>query len=81
MTQRSSTGLADLDRILGGGLTPGSVVVVAGPPGTGKTILAHQICFANATTEHKAVYYTTLSEPHTKLIENLTPFLFLTPRH
>jgi circadian clock protein KaiC len=77
--KRLSTGLADLDLILGGGLQPGSVVVVAGPPGSGKTILAQQICFATATVEHKAVYYTTLSEPHSKLVEHLSVFPFFTP--
>jgi circadian clock protein KaiC len=76
MTARLSTGLADLDQILGGGLKPGSVVMLAGPPGTGKTILAQQICFANATAQRKAVYYTTLSEPHAKLVEHLSPFSF-----
>lgn len=76
---RRSTGLADLDLILGGGLKAGSTIVVAGPPGTGKTILAQQICFANATAEHKAAYYTTLSEPHSKLVENLAPFSFFRP--
>ncbi len=52
--KRLSTGLADLDLILGGGLLPGSTVVLAGPPGAGKTILAQQICSATGTTEHKA---------------------------
>ncbi|GAB2623207.1 circadian clock protein KaiC [Paractinoplanes abujensis] len=75
-----STGLADLDLILGGGLQPGSVVVVSGPPGTGKTILAQQICFAVATEERKAIYYTTLSEPHAKLVEHLRDFSFFDPR-
>ncbi|SHN47626.1 ATPase domain-containing protein [Cryptosporangium aurantiacum] len=77
--KRLSTGLADLDLILGGGLFAGSVVVLAGPPGSGKTILAQQICFANATVEHKAVYYTTLSEPHSKLVEHLRGFSFFDP--
>ncbi|GAA3395138.1 ATPase domain-containing protein [Cryptosporangium minutisporangium] len=76
---RLSTGLADLDLILGGGLLAGSVVVLAGPPGSGKTILAQQICFANATVERKAVYYTTLSEPHSKLVEHLRGFAFFDP--
>jgi circadian clock protein KaiC len=75
-----STGLADLDLILGGGLQTGSVVVVSGPPGTGKTILAQQICFAVATKEHKAVYYTTLSETHAKLVEHLQDFSFFDPQ-
>ncbi|AEV83854.1 circadian clock protein KaiC [Actinoplanes sp. SE50] len=71
-----STGHPDLDLILGGGLRRGSVVVLAGPPGTGKTVLAQQICFAVATGEHKAIYYTTLSEPHAKLVEHLHDFTF-----
>jgi circadian clock protein KaiC len=73
---RLSTGLAELDLVLGGGLSPGAVFVLAGPPGTGKTILAQQICFANATADHKALFYTTLSESHTKLREHLAPFTF-----
>ncbi|HYN95459.1 MAG TPA: ATPase domain-containing protein [Pilimelia sp.] len=77
--KRLSSGLADLDLILGGGLLAGSVVVLAGPPGAGKTVLAQQICFANATVERKAVYYTTLSEPHSKLVEHLQGFPFFDP--
>src|ERR1700682_5927861 len=76
---RLRTGIGDLDLILGGGLEPGSLVILAGAPGTGKTILAQQICFANATLEHKALYYTTLSEPHTKLVRHLEPFDFFKP--
>jgi circadian clock protein KaiC len=70
------TGVSELDLVLGGGLEPGSLVILAGPPGTGKTILAQQICFANATPERKAIYYSTLSEPHSKLIRHLEPFDF-----
>src|ERR1700674_3373861 len=76
---RLQTGIADLDLILGGGLEPGSLRIVAGGPGPGKTIPAPQICFANATPEHKALYYATLSEPHSKLIRHLEPFEFFTP--
>jgi circadian clock protein KaiC len=71
-----STGIAGLDLVLNGGLERGSVVVLAGAPGTGKTILAQQICFARAAAAHKAVYYTTVSEPHTKLVRHLEPFAF-----
>ena len=76
---RLATGVPGLDVVLGGGLEPGSVTMLAGAPGTGKTILAQQICFANATTDHRAVYYTTLSEPHSKLVRHLQPFSFFAP--
>ena len=62
------TGISGLDLVLNGGLDAGSVVVLAGAPGTGKTILAQQICFARATAERKWVYSTTLSEPHGKIV-------------
>jgi circadian clock protein KaiC len=74
--ERLSTGIEELDLVLEGGLQPGSLVVVAGAPGTGKTILAQQICFAAGTADRKAIYYTTLSEPHSKLVRHLEPFSF-----
>src|SRR4051812_3601628 len=39
---RLATGLPDLDRVLGGGLVPGTVVLLAGPPGIGKSTLLLQ---------------------------------------
>ncbi len=74
--KRIATGVPELDLVLGGGLLPGSLVVVAGGPGTGKTILAQQMCFAIATPEHKAIYYTTLIEPHVKMVRHLEAFEF-----
>ena len=74
--KRVETGVPELDLVLGGGLLPGSLVVIAGGPGTGKTILAEQICFAAATRERKSVYYTTLIEPHVKLVSHLESFDF-----
>jgi circadian clock protein KaiC len=74
--KRLATGILGLDVVLGGGLEPGSVTVLAGAPGAGKTILAQQMCFANATAGHRAVYFTTLSEPHSKLVRHLEPFGF-----
>lgn len=71
-----ATGVPGLDQVLGGGLLPGSSTVLVGPTGTGKTIMAQQICFANATAGHRAVYYTTISEPTTKLMEHLEQFTF-----
>jgi circadian clock protein KaiC len=77
--KRKATGVAGLDLLLNGGLAPGGLVVVAGAPGAGKTILAQQICFANGTADHKCVYYTTVSEPHTKLVRHLEQFTFFDP--
>lgn len=73
---RVSTGIPALDLVLGGGFPTGSLVVIAGPPGTGKTILAQQICFANP---RPSIYYTTLSEPHAKLVAHLQGFSFFEP--
>ena len=73
---RMVIGVRGLDLILGGGLEPGAVVVVAGAPGTGKTILAQQICFAVGSTDHKGVYYSTVSEPDAKLVRHLEQFSF-----
>jgi DNA repair protein RadA/Sms len=42
-TPRVETGLAEVDRVLGGGFVPGSVVLLAGEPGVGKSTLALQI--------------------------------------
>ncbi len=74
--KRLETGVPELDLVLGGGVPFGSLVVFAGGPGTGKTTLAQQICFAAATREHKAIYYTTFAEPHDKLVRYLEGFEF-----
>ena len=41
---RSSTGLKEVDRVLGGGLLPGSLILLGGNPGVGKSTLALHIC-------------------------------------
>ncbi|WP_182355189.1 DNA repair protein RadA [Flaviflexus huanghaiensis] len=38
-TERSTTGVGELDRVLGGGLVPGAVILLAGEPGVGKSTL------------------------------------------
>lgn len=54
---RISTGLQELDRVLGGGLVPGSVVLVSGNPGAGKSTLLLQVLAALADSQ-SALYIT-----------------------
>ena len=42
--ERLSTGMGELDQVLGGGLVPGSLVLVGGDPGIGKSTLLLQVC-------------------------------------
>lgn len=41
---RATTGLKELDRVLGGGIVPGSLILVGGDPGIGKSTLLLQVC-------------------------------------
>jgi len=70
------TGVAGLDEILGGGLPEYSFNILAGAPGCGKTTLAHQIMFANATPERPALYFTVLGEPAIKMLRYQQQFTF-----
>ena len=65
---RLSTGNGRLDEVLGGGLILDAITLVVGAPGTGKTILAEQCLFANATRERPGLYLSTVSEPFDKLL-------------
>src|SRR5688572_18338648 len=66
--RRFETGVPNLDRVLGGGLIRGSIALVIGPPGSGKTILAQQIAFRAAQRGESALYFTGYSETHDKLL-------------
>jgi circadian clock protein KaiC len=70
------TGVPGLDEILGGGLPEYSFNIIAGSPGCGKTTLAHQIVFANATPENPALYFTVLGEPAIKMLRYQQQFSF-----
>jgi circadian clock protein KaiC len=70
------TGVPGLDEILGGGLPEFSFNIIGGPPGGGKTTLAHQIMFANATPERPALYFTVLGEPALKMLRYQQQFQF-----
>lgn len=70
------TGVRGLDEILGGGIPEYSFNVIAGMPGSGKTTLAHQIMFANATARKPALYFTVLGEPAMKMLRYQQQFSF-----
>ena len=54
---RFSTGMSELDRVLGGGLVTGSVVLIGGDPGVGKSTCLLQVC-CNLSHKLKALYVT-----------------------
>jgi DNA repair protein RadA/Sms len=54
----TSTGLAELDRVLSGGLVPGSVTLVGGEPGMGKSTLLLQVAASWAATGGSVLYVT-----------------------
>jgi circadian clock protein KaiC len=68
VTGRVSSGSAQLDAVVGGGLIANSINVVMGLPGSGKTILAQQYVFENASQDRPAVYFSTVSEPLEKIL-------------
>ena len=70
------TGVPGLDAVLGGGLPEYSFNLIAGSPGSGKTTLAQQIVFANATVERPALYFTVLGEPTIKMLRYQQEFTF-----
>ena len=73
------TGVQGLDEILGGGIPEFSFNIIAGAPGCGKTTLAHQFIFANATPEHPALYFTVLGEPALKMLRYQQQYTFFDP--
>jgi len=56
-TQRISSGFAELDRVLGGGLVPGSALLLGGQPGAGKSTLLLQVV-SQLAAQYKVLYVT-----------------------
>ncbi|MDP2305970.1 MAG: ATPase domain-containing protein [Pseudomonadota bacterium] len=71
-----SSGIEKLDLALGGGLPEFSFNVLTGEPGSGKTILAHQIAFANGTPDRPALYFTMLGESSLKRLRYQQKFSY-----
>ncbi|MCI6061299.1 MAG: DNA repair protein RadA [Dorea sp.] len=54
--ERVRTGIDELDRVLGGGIVPGSLVLVGGDPGIGKSTLLLQVCQRLSSMNKKVLY-------------------------
>lgn len=53
---RIGTGMKELDRVLGGGIVTGSLVLIGGDPGIGKSTILLQVCRNLTETGHKVLY-------------------------
>ncbi|TKI64396.1 DNA repair protein RadA [Nocardioides jishulii] len=53
-----SSGIPELDRVLGGGLVPGAAILLAGEPGVGKSTLLLEVAAQTARTRHRTLYVT-----------------------
>lgn len=76
---RVTTEVPGLDTVLGGGFLRGGIYVVRGAPGSGKTILGNQICFANARRGGRSAYVTLLAESHARMMLHLESIDFFDP--
>jgi circadian clock protein KaiC len=77
--KKLATGVPGLDDVLGGGLPELSFNLIVGGPGCGKTTLAHQIMFANATTHRRGLYFTIVGEPPLKMLRYQQQYRFFDP--
>ena len=73
---RLASGVPGLDDVLGGGIPEFSLNLIAGGPGSGKTTLGHQIMFANATPQRKALYFSIVGEPPIKMLRYQQQYSF-----
>jgi circadian clock protein KaiC len=66
--ERLESGQPQLDELLGGGLPSNGITLIIGHPGSGKTILAEQYMFHNASEDRPALFLSTVSEPLDKVL-------------
>ena len=76
-----TTGVTGLDEMLGGGIPPGSIIYACGSTGSGKTILAQQMAFANAARGANVLYLylSGFSESLVNRVRGLQAFEFFDP--
>jgi circadian clock protein KaiC len=73
MHDRLSTGVAGLDRLISGGYPKGSMIVVSGRPGTGKTLLASDFLYEGATHGEPGLYVS-FAETKGQFLANMEQF-------
>src|SRR4051812_6529124 len=76
---RIASGVAGLDTILQGGFLKDGIYIIRGSPGSGKTILANQICFNHASNGGRALYVTLLAESHSRMLLHIGQLGFFDP--
>jgi diguanylate cyclase (GGDEF)-like protein len=77
--RRLPTGVPGLDPVLGGGVPEFYMNLIVGPPGSGKTTLCHQMMFALARPERRALYFKALGEAPLKMLRYQQHFSFFAP--
>jgi circadian clock protein KaiC len=73
---RLPTGVPGLNEVLGGGIPEFSFNLIVGPPGVGKTSLAHQMMFSLASSDRRAIFFTVLGEPPLKMLRYQQQYSF-----
>lgn len=68
---RILTGISELDRVLGGGIVLGGVVLLSGEPGVGKSTMLLQLCGA-ISNQHSVLYIT--GEESVRQVKRVRPF-------
>jgi len=74
LVQRTRTGIEGLDQLIEGGFPRGRSILIAGPPGSGKTILALQYVYRGVTEFGEPGIFVTLDEPKLDLLETARRF-------
>jgi len=74
--QRTPTGIEAIDRIIEGGFPKNSLILIAGNPGTGKTIFSARFIYSGAVDYDENGIYVNFSESRETFYRNMKPFGF-----
>ncbi|MBI5000984.1 MAG: AAA family ATPase [Euryarchaeota archaeon] len=73
---RTSLGVPGLDDVLEGGVPEGSIILLSGPPGTGKTTLAFQIAMGYVRAGKAVAYISAITEPLSAILRYASEYSF-----